>query len=51
MADALISRERYWYGDLPEVCITTGEPAVGTVSTRHGHVPLFAEEATTRRGT
>jgi MFS family permease len=39
MAKALVSRERLWYGDLPPICVKTGQPAVGTVSVRFDRLP------------
>ena len=39
MASALIGREALWYGDLPRVCIKSGEPADSDVAVRFSHVP------------
>lgn len=39
MASALVGREALWYGDLPPVCVKTGEPADGDVAVRFSHVP------------
>ena len=39
MADALVSRERLFYGELPEVCAKTGQPTSALVSTTFERVP------------
>jgi hypothetical protein len=39
VADALVSRERLFYGDLPEVCAKTGEPTSAVVSTTFERLP------------
>jgi len=39
VADALVSRERLWYGHLPKVCIKTGEPAAQTVKVSFERTP------------
>jgi hypothetical protein len=39
MAEALVSRERLFYGDLPQVCVKTGAPAAGLVATTFERMP------------
>ncbi|HSK24560.1 MAG TPA: hypothetical protein VK906_15350 [Egicoccus sp.] len=39
MADALVSHERFWYGDLPPICVKTGAPAHGTVRVTFERMP------------
>ena len=39
MSEALVSRERLWYGELPPVCVKTGAPADGTVKATFERMP------------
>lgn len=39
MVAVLVSREDYWYGDLPPICVKTGEPAQQTIATSSEHIP------------
>ncbi len=39
MAEALVGREPLWYGELPTICVKTGEPADRTIVARFEWVP------------